>query len=204
MLSSWPSGKKSRLWSVVNATMSPIVGADGSPWIARNPASQYTNAGVIEKIVPMIMKNHRPTIAWRIWSRASSPLSLRNRPIAAACWPNVFESSMPETDRVSSVTADISARDFCVSPRTSRLTLPTRNVRYMKNGSRPRLSTVRRQSMTNIATTVLRAIATFEVSDAAVSVTTDWIPPTSLASRLWISPVRVSVKKRSGIFWRWA
>ena len=30
-LSSWPSGKKSRLWSVVNATMSPIVGASGSP-----------------------------------------------------------------------------------------------------------------------------------------------------------------------------
>ena len=30
-LSSWPSGKKSRLWSVVKATMSPIVGADGSP-----------------------------------------------------------------------------------------------------------------------------------------------------------------------------
>ena len=36
------------------------------------PASQYTNAGMIEKIVPMIMKNQRPTIAWRIWSRASS------------------------------------------------------------------------------------------------------------------------------------
>ena len=34
-LSSWPSGKNSRLWSVVNATMSPIVGAVGSPWIAR-------------------------------------------------------------------------------------------------------------------------------------------------------------------------
>ena len=30
-LSSWPSGKKSRLWSVVNATMSPIVGRVGSP-----------------------------------------------------------------------------------------------------------------------------------------------------------------------------
>ena len=34
---------------------------------------------------------------------------------------------------------------------------------------------------------------------AAVSVTTAWTPPTSLASRLWISPVRVSVKNRSGI-----
>ena len=33
----------------------------------------------------------------------------------------------------------------------------------------------------------------------AVSVTTAWMPPTSLDRRLWISPVRVSVKKRSGI-----
>ena len=38
----------------------------------------------------------------------------------------------------------------------------------------------------------------------AVSVTTLWTPPTSLDRRLWISPVRVSVKKRSGIRWRCA
>jgi ATP-binding cassette subfamily B protein len=38
----------------------------------------------------------------------------------------------------------------------------------------------------------------------AVSVTTDCTPPTSLARRLWISPVRVSVKKRRGIDWRCA
>jgi hypothetical protein len=51
--------------------MSPIVGAVGSPWIASQPASQYTNAGVIEKIVPMIMKNQRPTIACRTCRSAS-------------------------------------------------------------------------------------------------------------------------------------
>ena len=39
-LSSWPSGKKRRDWSVVKATMSPIVGAVGSPWMASQPASQ--------------------------------------------------------------------------------------------------------------------------------------------------------------------
>jgi hypothetical protein len=32
----------------------------------------------------------------------------------------------------------------------------------------------------------------------AVVVTTDWTPPTSLASRDWISPVLVPVKKASG------
>ena len=46
---------------------------------------------------------------------------------------------------------------------------------------------------------VLTAIARLLVTELAVSVTTAWTPPTSLASRLWISPVRVSVKKRSGI-----
>jgi hypothetical protein len=40
-----------------------------------------------------------------------------------------------------------------------------------------------------------------DVIDAAVSVTTAWTPPTSLASRLWISPVRVDVKNRSGRLW---
>ena len=51
---------------------------------------------------------------------------------------------------------------------------------------------------------VLIAIARLLVIELAVSVTTDWTPPTSLARRLWISPVRVSVKKRSGMLWRWA
>ena len=71
--SSWPSGKNSRLWSVVKATIVPADGAFGLPLAASVPASQYTNAGMIEKIVPMIMKNQRPTIAWRIWS-AGQPL----------------------------------------------------------------------------------------------------------------------------------
>ena len=45
---------------------------------------------------------------------------------------------------------------------------------------------------------------TLLVMELAVSVTTAWTPPTSLLSRLWISPVRVSVKKRRGIFCRCA
>ena len=53
--------------------MSPIVGAVGIAVLAPgSPASQYTKAGVMLKIVPMIMKNQRPTIAWRIWSRPAA------------------------------------------------------------------------------------------------------------------------------------
>ena len=124
--SSWPSGKKSRLWRVVKATIVPADGALGLPLAASVPASQYTNAGMIEKIVPMIMKNQRPTIAWRIWSAASRLLRPRNLAIELACWPNVFDSRMPETLSVSSVVAVSSASDFWVSVETSRRTLPTR------------------------------------------------------------------------------
>ena len=60
------------------------------------------------------------------------------------------------------------------------------------------------QSSRNIASIVEMAMATLDVIEAAVSVTTACTPPTSLASRLWISPVRVAVKNRSGICWRWA
>ena len=69
------------------------------------PASQYTNAGMMLKIVPMIMKNQRPTIACRIWSRARFRLIARNFAIEFSCWPNVLDSSMPDTLRVSSVVA---------------------------------------------------------------------------------------------------
>ncbi len=184
---------------MVNATISPMVGAVGSFWMASQPASQYTNAGVMEKIVPMIMKNQRPTMAWRICRAASLALRPRKRLIELACWPNVLLRSMPLTLRVSSVRADISASDICVSVETSRRTFPTRKVRYRKNGVSPSDRTVSRQSIRSIATTVLSATATLAVTELAVSVTTDCTPPTSLASRLWISPVRVSVKNRSGM-----
>lgn len=52
--------------------------------------------------------------------------------------------------------------------------------------------------------TVEIAMAMLLVIDDAVSVTTPWTPPTSLDRRLWISPVRVSVKNRRGIACRCA
>ena len=75
----------------------------------------------------MIMKNQRPTIAWRIWSPARSRLSaaepLDRRRLLAE---RLARAASPLTDSVSSVTADISASAFCVSLLTSRRTLPTR------------------------------------------------------------------------------
>ena len=110
----------------MNATTWPGLGADRLPFWASVAASQYTNAGLMLKIVPMIMKNQRPTIAWRIWSAASRRLRSRNRAIDVSCWPKVFDRSIPLTLSVSSVAADRSAIDFWVSVLTLRRTFPTR------------------------------------------------------------------------------
>jgi hypothetical protein len=126
MLSSWPSGKNKRLWRVVNATMTPADGAFGEPLAANVPASQYTNAGMIENTVPITMKNQRPTIACRICSLDSRRFRPRNFSIALACCPNVFESRIPETESVSSVIALISASDSCVEAESRFRTRPTR------------------------------------------------------------------------------
>ncbi len=74
----------------------------------------------------------------------------------------------------------------------------------MKNGVMASDSSVSCQLSSSIAMTVLAVIAMFDVIDEAVSVTTACTPPTSLARRLWISPVRVAVKNRSGRRWRCA
>ena len=50
-----------------------------------------------------------------------------------------------------------------------------------------------------MATTVEMAVARLLTIEVAVSVTTCCTPLTSELSRAWISPVRVAVKKRSGI-----
>ena len=51
---------------------------------------------------------------------------------------------------------------------------------------------------------VLARMATLAMVSLRVLVTTDCIPPTSLETRDWISPVRVLVKKRRAMPWRWA
>jgi hypothetical protein len=77
-------------------------------------------------------------------------------------------------------------------------------VSHTKTGSIASDRTVSSQESTSIAMTVETMITTLDRIDDAVSVTTVCTPPTSFARRDWISPVRVAVKNRSGIFCRWA
>ncbi len=66
----------------------------------------------------------------------------------------------------------------------------------------PSERTVNCQDSTSIAMSVLRSVTMLDSNDVAVSVTTDWMPPTSFVRRDWISPVRVPVKKRNDMPWR--
>ena len=85
---------------------------------------------------------------------------------------------------------------------TSRRALPTLTVSHRNNGISRSERIVSGTKITIIAMIVLMIVTTLESTVDAVSVTTDWTPPTSLASLDWISPVRVVVKNRSGIAWR--
>jgi hypothetical protein len=86
---------------------------------------EETIAGVIEKKVPTIMKNQRPTICCRTWSADRCAFSSSNRAISY-CWrPNAFESTMPETERVSSTITLMSASVRWVVDASIRRTFPT-------------------------------------------------------------------------------
>ena len=127
----------------------------GCRWRPCVPASQYTNAGMIQKIVPMIMKNQRPTIAWRIWSTASARLSTLNRSIDRSCCAERLGQQDPRhRQRLLGHGAHLGEATW-VSPLTSRRTLPTRKVRYRKNGMMPSESSGQLPVEQDIAMTVL-------------------------------------------------
>src|SRR5918998_5409836 len=106
---------------------------------------------------------------------------------------------MPDTESVSCMIAVRSASDSWVWPETSRRMAPTLRLKMRKKGRMPRESTVSCQLRMNMAPIVEIAIVMLDKTLDAVSVRTDWTPPTSFDRRDWISPVRVEVKKRSDI-----
>ena len=154
---------------------------------------------MIEKKVPTTAKNDRPIIVWRICRPVRRSFSSRNRPISWRWRPNDFDSRIPETDSVSSVIAVRSASVCCVLVATSRRARPTFTVSHMKNGVMKSDSAVSCHERISIAMSVLAMMTMLDRMLDAVSVTTVCTPPTSLARRDWISPVRVVVKNRSGM-----
>ena len=110
---------------------------------------------------------------------------------------NSFESRAPDTDRVSSVSALMSDSAPWVCAEIVRRVRPTRPVSQTNSGVRASDSRASCHDSMKSAITVLTRVTVFDKIVLAVSVMTDCRPPTSFWSRLWISPVRVAVKKRS-------
>ena len=107
---------------------------------------------------------------------------------------NTFASSTPETDSDSSVIAVMSDSDSCVRPARRRRTRPTRTCSSTNTGSRITATRVSFHDSSSMATSAATTVTTLDRMELAVSDSTDWTPPTSLASRDWIAPVRVAVK----------
>ena len=111
-------------------------------------------------------------------------------------------SSTPETPSDSSVMAVISERfswvRFCSCLRRA----PTLSWITMKTGMMIRLMIVSCQLSSTIDTKAAITVTTFCRIEDAVEVRTLRTPETSLASRDWMSPVLVEVKKASSIFSR--
>ncbi len=95
-----------------------------------------------------------------------------------------------------------SARVFAVLVATFRLARPTLTVSQMKIGVMQSERMVSCTEISSIAISELTMMTTFDSRLAAVDVTTLCTPPTSLARRDWISPVRVVVKNRNGMYCR--
>src|ERR1700744_1991712 len=117
--------------------------------------------------------------------------------------PNTLASRTPDTDRVSSVIALIAASDSWVDRDTWRRRSPTALVSQKNAGTVITATMVSCQLMMTMATMLETKVTTLARIVDAVVVTTVWTPPTSLASRDWISPVLVLVKKESGRVSRW-
>ena len=89
------------------------------------------------------------------------------------------------------------ASDSWVDRDTLRRRSPTALVSQKNAGTVITATMVSCQLRITMATTVDTKITTLARMVDAVEVTTVWTPPTSLASRDWISPVLVPVKKAS-------
>ncbi len=154
---------------------------------------------MIEKKIPTIAKNDRPIIVWRICRPVRRSFSCWNRPISKSCRPNDLDKRMPLTLKVSSVTAVRSAIVRAVVVATLRRAPPTLKVSQTKIGRRNSDRIVSVTDIQSMTASVEMITTMFDTTEAAVSVTTLWTPLTSFDTRDWISPVRVVVKKRSGI-----
>ena len=153
--------------------------------------------------MPMVDIRQRPAMLERTSRSTSCSDSSANDRVSESARPMVRPSRMPLTERDSVTMADIAAICFCRCVVIFLRSRPTRRLIQTKTGSSSSETTVSRQSSASMATTVATTPVRLETREVAVEVTVACMPPMSLAMRDWTSPVRVLVKKASGIRWSW-
>ena len=106
---------------------------------------------------------------------------------------------MPETDSASCVIADSSDSDSCVAVAICARRWPTLRCTTASSGSSTIAIRASCQLSRNIATNAAMTVTVLPTTDETVLERTFATPPTSFASRDWITPVRVRVKNPSSI-----
>lgn len=154
--------------------------------------------------MPMVDIRQRPAMLERTSRPTSFSDSSENADVRDPERPIVRPSRMPLTDSDSVTVAAMAAICFCRCVVIFFRSRPTRRLIHTKTGSRSSDTRVSRQSSASMATTEAMTAVRLETSEVAVEVTVACMPPMSLAMRDCTSPVRVRVKKASGIRWSWA
>lgn len=149
--------------------------------------------------IPMVDIRQRPAMLERTSRSTRRSDSSAKDLVRESALPMVRPRRMPLTDRDSVTVAAIAAICFCRWVVIFFRSRPTRRLIQTNSGSRTRETTVSRQSRASMATTLATTAVRLETREVAVDVTVACMPPMSLAMRDWTSPVRVLVKKASGI-----
>ncbi len=151
--------------------------------------------------MPMVDILQRPAMLERTSRSTSLSDSAEKAAESESERPMVRPRRMPLTESDSVTVAAMAAICFCRFVVILLRSLPTRRLIHTKTGSRSSETRVSRQSSASMATTVAMTAVRLETSEVAVEVTVACMPPMSLAMRDCTSPVRVRVKKASGIRW---
>ena len=156
-------------------------------------------AGWIANVIWIVDITQRPAIRERTSRSAIPSDSPRNRSARSPPRPIVLPSMIPDTDRDSETSADMSANWRCCWAVILRRAWPTRRVSHTNSGRKTSDRSASCQLRISIATSAASTVVAFWAIVVAVVVTTLSRPPMSLEIRDWISPVRVRVKNASDI-----
>ena len=150
------------------------------------------------------MTNTERTIAVRTPMSRTRPARARNSADSRSGRPNSLTRVAPGAEKRSVICVLIAAL-WSAASRSSRASrAPTRRAGSTNTGSSTSASAVSRQEMPIITARVRVRVTRLPTTPDRVSLKARWAPMTSLFSRLTSAPVRVRVKKATGMRCTWS